>query len=264
MAARTFLGKVRLAVLLLVLVFVALGAWLDRSRSRDWDDTLRVTVYPIAQTTDPAVMAYARSLQAADFADIETFFAAEAEDFDVPLAQPVRVRVSQAAARAAPPELARNPSMLDVVLWSLRTRYYAARVAWDDPLPTPDIQVFALYAPLDPGAAPRPDSVGLSKGLIAVAQLYGHTNAAGSNQVVIAHELLHTLGATDKYDLATGQPLVPAGLGEPGREPAFPQEFGEIMAGRIATGPRDAIVPNSLDEMLVGPETAVEIGWTKP
>jgi hypothetical protein len=261
MAARTFLGKVRLALLLLVLLFVALGAWLERSRSRDWNDTLRVTVYPIVQTSDPAVLAYARALQDDDFTAIEEFFAEEAADYGVPLEQPMRVRVSHAA-RTPPPALPDRPSMFTVALWSLRTRFYAARVAWDDPLPTPDIQVFALFAPLDRGS-PRPDSVGLSKGLIAVAHLYGHPSAAGSNDVVIAHEVLHTLGATDKYDLATGQPLPPFGLGEPERVPRYPQEFGEIMAGRIAKGPRDAVIAGSLDDMLVGPQTATEIGWTR-
>jgi hypothetical protein len=261
MAERTFLGTVRLALLLLVLFFVGVGAWLERSRSRDWDDTLRVTVYPIVQTSDPAVKTYARTLQAEDFVTIEEFFAEEAGDYGVPLEQPVRVRVSHAA-RTPPPALPDRPSMLTVALWSLHTRFYAARVAWDDPLPTPDIQVFALYAPLGRGS-PRPDSVGLSKGLIAIAHLYGDPSAGGSNAVVIAHEVLHTLGATDKYDLATGLPLVPIGLGEPERLPAFPQEFGEIMAGRIATGPRDATIAGSLDDMLVGPETAAEIGWTQ-
>lgn len=262
MAERTFLGKVRLALLLAVLLFVALGAWLDRSRSRDWNDTLRVTVYPIVPTGDAATAAYARDLGPEDFAAIEEFFADESADYGVELPQPVRVRVSHAA-HAPPPVLPGQPSMLSIALWSLRTRYYAAKVAWDDPLPTPDIQVFALYAPLDHGSPPMPDSVGLSKGLIAVAQLYGHPAASGSNQVVIAHEVLHTLGATDKYDLATGQPIAPGGLGEPDLDPIYPQEFGEIMAGRIATGPRDAIIAASLDQMLVGSQTAAEIGWAR-
>jgi hypothetical protein len=103
--------------------------------------------------------------------------------------------------------------------------------------------------------------VGLSKGLIALTHLYGHATAAGSNQVVLAHEVLHTLGATDKYDFATGQPVVPEGLGEQDRQPLYPQDFGEIMAGRIATSARDAIVADSLEQMLVGPVTALEIGW---
>ncbi len=41
------------------------------------------------------------------------------------------------------------------------------------------------------------------------------TAASGGNQVVVAHELLHTLGATDKYARASGQPLEPDGLGDP-------------------------------------------------
>ena len=73
---------------------------------------------------------------------------------------------------------------------------------------------------------------------MAIAHLYADDGAHGSNQVVIAHELLHTLGATDKYDRATGQPLVPEGLGDPGQSPRYPQQFGEIMAGRVAVSAR--------------------------
>ena len=34
----------------------------------------------------------------------------------------------------------------------------------------------------------------------------------GPNNVVIAHELLHTVGATDKYDPVTDAPRIPDGL----------------------------------------------------
>ena len=128
-------------------------------------------------------------------------------------------------------------------------------------MPTPDIQIFAIY---QPGLAGRalPDSVGLTKGLYAIANLYADHSAAGANDVVIAHELLHTLGATDKYDPATGRPRVPDGLGEPDRSPLFPQQYGEIMAGRIAISAAEAAMPDDLDSMLVGPLTAREIGWS--
>jgi hypothetical protein len=33
------------------------------------------------------------------------------------------------------------------------------------------------------------------------------------------------------------------------------------MAGRIATGATTAVIGESLDDMLVGPLTATEIGW---
>jgi hypothetical protein len=132
----------------------------------------------------------------------------------------------------------------------------------DDPLPTPDIQVFAIYHPAAAGRA-VPDSLGLSKGLMAVTHLFVGRASASRNQVVLAHELLHTLGATDKYDLATGQPFAPVGLGDPEQEPRYPQAMGELMAGRVAVSPSDAEIPASLEQMLVGPATAREIGWVQ-
>ncbi len=260
MAARTFLGTLRLAILIAVLLFVALGAWLDRARSRDWNDPLRVTVYPISDSADSGVRAYTAALQAGDFADVESFFVDEASAYGITLERPVRICVSHAA-KELPPALPDRPGPLTIALWSLRLRYFAARTAWTDPLPAPDIQVFALYSRLGPGSVAMPDSVGLSKGLIALTHLYGDAVAAGSNQVVVVHEVLHTLGATDKYDFATGQPMAPVGLGEQDRQPLYPQDFGEIMAGRIATSARDAVVADSLEQMVVGPVTALEIGW---
>ena len=262
MAGRTFFGTLRLALLLAVLAFVALGAWLERARSRDWDAPLRVTVYPLAATDDGEVAAYASSLQVEDFADVGDFLASEGARYDLALETPVRMRISRAAS-SPPPAPPKRGNLLSVMAWSLRLRWYAARVAWDDPLPTPDIQVFATFTPLGDGSSALPDSVGLSKGLVAVAHLYASREAAGSNQVVLAHELLHTLGATDKYDLRTGRPRVPDGLGEPTLDPAYPQSLAEIMAGRIALAPDDAVVPESLDEVVVGEQTAREIGWIR-
>jgi hypothetical protein len=86
----------------------------------------------------------------------------------------------------------------------------------------------------------------------------------GSNDVVIAHELLHTLGATDKYDLATGLPSHPAGYAEPERAPLHPQSHAELMGGRIPLSGSRAETPESLRRVVIGPATAREIGWTTP
>jgi hypothetical protein len=259
MAGRTFLGTVRLAILLAVLAFVALGAWLDRMRSTDWDGTLRVTVYPIAVGTDPGTRAYVAALDNDSLAAVGEFLADQAEQHGLSLQQPVSVRVSHAA-HEPPPAAPEHPGPLSVATWSLKLRYWAWRVAVDDPLPPPDVQVFALYQPLD-GASAAPDSAGMQKGLMAVAHLYADAAASGSNDVVLTHELLHTLGATDKYDLRTGQPLAPDGLGDPQQRPIYPQQSGEIMAGRIARSASEAVIPESLASMTVGPVTAREIGW---
>jgi hypothetical protein len=98
---------------------------------------------------------------------------------------------------------------------------------------------------------------------MAVTHLYADPRARGSNHVVLAHELLHTLGATDKYQGETGQPLDPVGLGDPRQSPRYPQRSGEIMAGRIAISAREAVMPDDLRQMSVGPVTAAEIGWAE-
>ncbi|NIO43671.1 MAG: hypothetical protein GTO41_28055 [Burkholderiales bacterium] len=84
---------------------------------------------------------------------------------------------------------------------------------------------------------------------------------SAENNIIITHELLHTLGATDKYDLATNQPLYPAGYAEPDIRPLYPQQFSEIMGGRIPVSQVRSVPPQTLDAVLVGPQTAAEIGW---
>jgi hypothetical protein len=259
-ARRSFLGNLRLALLVAVLLFVAIGAWLDRRRSRDWDAPLRVTIYVLTANADEELRSYAAALDDDSFADVESFLAEQAATHELPLTEPMRVRVSRAA-RELPPDPGAEPGMLSVVLWSLRMRWWAWRIAANDPLPPPDIQLFAIYYPEIEGE-PLPDSLGLSKGLVAVARLFAGDASAGANQVVIVHELLHTLGASDKYD-RDGRPLVPDGLGDPARDPRYPQTQGEIMAGRIAVSPTRAELPEDLADMVVGAATAREIGWTR-
>jgi hypothetical protein len=260
-AERSFLGTVRLAILLAVLVFVALGAWLDARRSTDWDGTLRVTIYPIAIDRDSATTRFVADLDADSFSAITDFIGDEGSRYGVGIDEPVSIRVSHAA-REPPPAAPTDPGPFSIALWSLRLRYWAWRVAANDPLPPPDVQVFALYHTPDGGQV-APDSTGLRKGLVAVTHVFSGHDAAASNQVVLAHEFLHTLGATDKYDLRTGQPLAPIGLGDPGLDPPYPQESGEIMAGRVAMSAQSAEIPDSLSQMTVGPVTAREIGWLR-
>jgi len=103
------------------------------------------------------------------------------------------------------------------------------------------------------------DSVGLQKGMIGIVNAYAGRREAGFNNVIIAHEFLHTLGATDKYDPANGLPSFPLGFAEPDRIPRYPQRFAEIMGGRIPVSTTDAMIPNSLKHVVIGSLTAREI-----
>ena len=130
------------------------------------------------------------------------------------------------------------------------------------PGPTPTIRLFLLYH--DPVLSPRlPHSVGLQKGLMGVANLFATHDMADANLVILAHELLHTLDASDKYDPRTNLPQYPDGFAQPLREPRYPQQYAELMAGRIPVSATQAEIPDSLTQVLIGPATAKEIGWLK-
>ena len=97
-----------------------------------------------------------------------------------------------------------------------------------------------------------------------VVNAFAREDMAGANNVVIAHELLHTFGATDKYDLAGNRPLLPDGFADPNARPLYPQAQAEIMAGRIPLSETRADVPAGMDEVAIGLKTAREINWVKP
>lgn len=78
----------------------------------------------------------------------------------------------------------------------------------------------------------------------------------------IAHELLHCVGATDKYTEA-GHARVPEGLAEPELVPRFPQQYAEVMVGEVALSPNEGKVPETLSQLRIGPRTAAEIRWTR-
>jgi hypothetical protein len=108
-------------------------------------------------------------------------------------------------------------------------------------------------------------SLGLQKGLIGVVNAFASEGQQAQNNVIIAHELLHTVGVTDKYDTRSGgnMPAYLGGFAEPDKDPVLPQDYAEIMAGRIPLSESEAEIPESLDQVLVGTATAREINWLR-
>ena len=244
----------RILILLIVLALVAGTTTWERLWVRGWTRPLAVTIYPIAM--DETSAAYVGQLKAGDFQEIGAFLAREAPRWRqsaIPAAQVVL----KAPIRVVPP-LAQPRSTLETIQWSLRLRWYAFRQTpfWSS-LGT--VRLFVLYHPLQFNQA-LPHSHGLQKGLLGVVHVFANDMQRAQNNFVIAHELLHTLGATDKYD-ANGQPLYPIGLADPNSQPPYPQYKAEIMGGRVALTPNRAEIPNGLEEAVVGYATAAEIGW---
>lgn len=181
----------------------------------------------------------------------------EARRYGVALEKTVKVHLGEVVA-TPPPQRPRQHSALANAYWSLKLRLWAWRAGRLQSGPAPDIRIFLVYH--DPGANTElPHSVGLKSGLLGIAHLFADRRAGPGNNIVIAHELLHTLGATDKYDPETLMPVFPDGYANPEAQPLLPQKRAEIMAGRVPLNAREALMPGSLKEVVIGPATASEI-----
>ena len=101
-------------------------------------------------------------------------------------------------------------------------------------------------------------SLGLQKGLIGVVHAFADPKQTAQNNIVIAHEMLHTLGATDKYG-PDGRPVYPIGYAEPELPQDVRRHEAEIMAGRIALPDGRNLMPESLAQCVIGSTTADEI-----
>jgi hypothetical protein len=248
---------IRISILLFILLFVALSTWLTQARSTDWGNSLWVKVYPINADGSEIVARYIDSLDADNFAAIESFIARETERYGVALPRPLRMEVGELI-NEQPPAIGPDFGVVDIMTWSLKMRWWASSTAGEQDDIEPDVRIFVRYHRPDE-AFLLENSVGLQKGMVGIVNARAGRRQQGSNNVIIAHEFLHTLGATDKYDPSNGQPIPPDGLGEPDRKPLYPQRYAEIMGGRIALAGDDAIVPKSLKYAVIGPLTASEI-----
>lgn len=256
----TMWRTLRIAVLLLVLLVVATQTWLDRFSTTRWYRTVFVGAFPVSADNSPVTADYLAQLDQGRIDGVSDFLTAEAHRYGVSIDEPIELQLYPTVA-LAPPALDADAGILTRILWSLRLRYYRYR-ALATAYPRPQIALFLLYH--DPALASRlPHSAGLQRGLMAVVHLFASRSQDAQNRIVIAHELLHTFGATDKYDLTSGLPIYPDGFADMQLDPRYPQQLAEIMAVRVPLSATDARMPDSLADERVGPLTAREIGWIR-
>jgi len=260
MAQTSFLAFLRKLSLFLLLIFVATGAYLSQLRATDWEDTLWIAVYPINGDGSEKAATYIESLNYESFSKLDQFVQQEAERYGLDLSEPMRFDLGTPI-YSQPPLPPQTGSVFDIAWWSLQLRYWASDSTESQTGPTPDVKIFVRY--FDPESSPvLGHSVGLEKGLIGIVNAFAVKSQQGSNQFVILHEVMHTLGASDKYDRAN-QPVFPQGYAEPELQPTHPQRYAEIMGGRIPLSRSTATTPESLKQARIGMVTAMEINWLK-
>jgi len=253
--------QLRILFAIVILLFVSASVYLTQQRISSWQNPLNVYIYPINADGSQATQNYIDRLTDNRFVDISHYMSQQAATYPNITDEPFILTVSpQVDSLPPPPPIGGN--IPQIMWWSMKLRLWS----WThntDPRPAPDIQIYVLY--YDPSNINElPHSVGLAKGLIGVVHAFSRHQYNQSNNIVIAHELMHTVGASDKYDLTSSQPYYPIGYAEPNKQPLYPQRHAELMGGRIPLSPNSSEMPRSFYNITIGPITATEINWHNP
>ncbi len=256
--------RARVGFLLVVLTGVALWAWRDvRSRRgrNAWDRPLSVALVlvrhgPIGSDAAAAFEARIPELDARMADEHARYARGHMHPFAFTFVGPVDIAES--------PPSASGESWLDAAkqTWALWRWTSSVDGAAHLDASSYDSRIYVVARP--PASAQRELIEGESEegGRLGTVEVELDASMADFALFVAAHELFHTLGATDKYD-ASGVALNPSGLAEPDLNPTFPQRFAEIMARNRPVAPGVEEPPVSLDQLAVGPATALEIGWSR-
>lgn len=250
--------QLRIATLLTLLISIAVLTWWESWSVTQWNRPLNVVIYPIPGSEDVTVAARIASLDAAQFEEIGSFIASQSARYrSAPVPRPIIV-LGNAVNELPPRAVPGARSVWNNLILSLKLRYFAFRNA-----PFLEnvgrIRLFVIYHAGEDGR-PLEHSLGLQKGLFGVVHVFAAEKQQAQNNVVITHELMHTLGASDKYDTELN-PIWPQGFAEPEDAPRYPQRYAEIMSGRIPVSPAHSRIPPDLSRCLIGYKTASEIDW---
>lgn len=249
----------RILLLVIILAAVALYSKDQRMVTQGWYKPLNVVIFPINADESLEVNRYIEKLSGDDFASIDSFIQRESKKFDVVTSTPTVTSLGETVLNLPPKPPGPTANPIKIAIWSLQLRWWAIQNTPDDQSNKHRVRIYVLFHEAKNNMALE-HSLGLQKGLLGIVHAFASDQQKKQNNVVIAHELLHTVGATDKYDHA-GNPVVPDGLAEPERNPIYPQRRAEIMAGTVALSATKSKMASSLKQCVTSNKTALEIGW---
>ena len=249
--------SIRIVVLLVILLVVAINAW--RDQNQNWDRPVTVLLHPINADQRSSTQQYIDQLTIDQFKDIQKYLSNAAAPYRI---QPVYFYFQLGRPlQQLPPKVPEQAGLIDVILWSLKFRFYA----WKNSMRQEGSPSVTLYLNFYDPQFNRilKHSTALEKGRIGSVNLFASSKQTQQNQIVLVHELLHAFGASDKYDLNTGLPLYPQGYADPHLQPLYPQKRAEIMTGHIPLSADKSRMAENLQQTMVSRQTATEIGWLK-
>ena len=256
--------RVRVAVLLMALVLVGMVAWRDlRSRQvrTDWE---RALVVALVVVRDGDVADDVIGALEARVPDLQERLQQELARYRPAAFAPITFVPRRLGALPKPVPRPPGTGYWDLAgfnyqLWRF-ARAIDAGAGVDSS--TVDARIYLVVRRPRDQAHPWVEGLGQEGGRIGIVEVEINSSMVDFALFVATHELMHTLGASEKYD-AAGHVLVPSGLADPDQEPRYPQQRAELMARFRAVSESSEVPPESLDELAIGPTTAREIGWLR-
>ena len=247
--------KIRILILLLILFVAAVNAY--RDQNQDWSKPIFVLLHPINADGSAATQQYIQQLSAQDLNGAQEYLEKSSQQYR---GQPTYFYFNLGRElKELPPKVPEQASVIDTIFWSLKFRFYAWQQQQSSD-PSANVILYLNY--YDPAQHKvLKHSTALQKGRIGSVNLFASRKQTEQNKIVLVHELLHAFGASDKYDMATGQPMYPVGYAFADQQPLFPQAKAELMAGHIPTSQTSSKMPESLSQTLINEITAIELGW---
>lgn len=253
--------RLRIGVLLSVLaVVLAWGAhdWSQRRARTSWHRPLRVALVLVER--EPVAPSTLALLTTRSF-ELERRLAREYARYTGKDFTPIELVVRGPVRATELPPTASGDGTLDLLTRSVRLWRWTSALDSDAHVELGyDSRIYLVLKPAHGQGLAGVEGESEYRGRVGVAKADIRRDTIDLALFVAAHELLHTLGATDKYDTA-GRAAFPEGFAEPGRAPLFPQPGAEVMARNVPIGPGSERPPETLDELFVGETTAREIGW---
>ncbi len=256
---------VRVSVLGALLAGVLLYAWRDyeqRHSRTEWQSPLRVGVIILDfGQSDGGLDDSVLTLLAGRAATLGQRLSSEFERYRDADFQMVRViPYGPVFVKRKPPELTGEGLWASLVhtyeLWR-----YTSQVDQAAEVPSGlDSRIYVVAEPVTDEERKLVEGFSQQGGHLGIARVQLDESTIDLGLFVVAHELMHTLGATDRYD-ESGRTQIPDGLGNPAQRPLYPQLTAEVMARNRVVSPGNEVPPDTLDELSVGPITAAEIGW---
>ena len=264
MRGRGAFYRVRVAVLLAVLFVVVLYAAKDLWRRRARNSWARPLNVALVVVRDGEVNAAAISALTRQTRTLEALLRDQFRRYRDGGMKPFEFTVYGPVDASGPVPHAATDGVIDLAKHAWALHRFTSDLDQHADVPSTGFDACVYLVVRQPARADRALVEGQSEqgGRIAIAQAELDETMAPLALFVATHELLHTLGATDKYD-AAGRIRVPSGLAEPELVPIYPQRYAEVMARNRAFAPGVEEPPATLAELAVGRETAIEIGWSE-